>query len=822
MTEKNFIRYGDKSSRHFVSLKWKVAIWLTLLLLVANAGLAYLGYVNLKQQFEFQLQRSVARSTNFFNSLLKQARANLQNLGESLALNAGDEKSVVSELSTHLENNWDILQLNWGLESAVIFDAKGHALKSFGAVPLQADDAALAQAVAASAEPATVVRCQQSCLLIAAVPVLLRGGDLHVLMLQASIADFIIEFSRGNVDGGVLLSKTERASAPTHWGYDIVAATNRQRDSELLQIAERNLNRAQLLAGGWFKADNQHFFNLHAIPIDSRADRSTDTLLVLIEDISAQRNTINGHIRQNLIAAGIGMVASEALLLFILWAPMRRIKKQAEILPQLASGDFLTLPAGKRGLIRHFMRDELDVLEDSAADLSNRLEQMSLEINRRAQELEHMALYDHLTGLANRRLFLDHLEQAMREHERSQEKFAVLFFDLDNFKRVNDSLGHDIGDELLKEVAARLVANTRGTDTVARLSGDEFTVLLKHIDNTESVLRLGEKICKALHIPITVALTEITVTSSVGIAIAPENGLDPDQLLKNADMAMYQAKKRGRNGYYFFTEEINQQTNRLLQLEGELREALDKRQFFLQYQPLVDLRSMQIVGVEALVRWQHPLEGIVYPDRFIGIMENNGMIIDLGTQVIAYACRDLGSLQRSMRALTISVNLSPRQLRDNNLVETLEWQLRSNRIDPGLLKLEITENSLIENAEENIERLNQLKQLGLMLSIDDFGTGYSSLSYLKMLPVDELKVDRSFISDMLVDNDDREITAAVIAMAHKLQLQVVAEGVETAAQADFLASNQCDIGQGYFFSKPTSLEQIQELLNKGALSRTGG
>jgi diguanylate cyclase (GGDEF)-like protein len=806
---------GVIRSRYFLSLKWKVAISLTLLLLATNTGLAYLGYINFERQFDYQLQHAVTRSTNVFNSLLMQARTNLQNLGESLVLETGDDDNAIAKLSARLKNNWDVMQLNWGLESAAIFDAK-HALIAVGDIAIQPDDVALTKAVAEHSAPATVIRCDEHCLLVAAIPILLKNGDLHILLIKASIADLIIDFSHGNADSSVLLSQTTEPDLSTPWGYQIAAATQRERDQKLLQQAALKFERTQLLHSGiWFDANDQHAYHLHAIPIDGRPEQSDKTLLLLIEDISTQRSTINRHISEHVVAAAIGMIASEALLLFILWTPMQRIKKQANILPRLSHGDYLQSPNTVQPLTIHASHDELDVLENATFDLSQRLHTLSKENHQRAQTLEYMALYDHLTGLANRRLFLDHLTQAAREYDRSQEKFAILFFDLDNFKRVNDSFGHDVGDELLKQVAQRLRENTRATDTVARLSGDEFTVLLQHIDNPDALLHLVEKIRQALQIPVAVGATQVMVTPSIGIVIAPDNGLEPDQLLRNADVAMYEAKRSGGDGYYFFTEEINYKASQLLRLENELREALDKHQFFLLYQPLVDLFSMQIIGLEALARWRHPENGVVAPDKFIEVMENNGMIIELGAQVIAQACRDLAQLQDYKSSLTLSVNLSPRQLRDHGLIETLEWQLRSNHVNPHHLKLEITENSLIEDVEENIEILNQLKEMGMTLSIDDFGTGYSSLSYLKMLPVDEVKVDRGFINDITVDRDDREITAAVIAMAHKLQLKVVAEGIETAEQLDFLRRNHCDIGQGYLFSKPVALEEIQQMLQEG-------
>ncbi|HET8710378.1 MAG TPA: EAL domain-containing protein [Spongiibacteraceae bacterium] len=807
---------GTVRSRYFFSLKWKVAISLTLFLLASNAGLAYLGYINFERQFTNQLQRSVERSNNVFNSLLTQARTNLQNLGESLVFDAGDDDKAIEKLSERLQNNWDVTQLNWGLVSAALFDAKGAMLSAFGDTTTDSDDAALIQAASEQSTPATAVRCETHCLLVAAIPVLLKSGDLHILMLKASIVDLIIDFSRGNADGSVLLSRNVNPSNSGPWGYRIEAATQRERDQRLLSQATTKSTIAQLLHNGLlFEASDGRTYRLHAIAIDSRFEKNEKNILVLIDDISEQRDTINSHIYQHVAAATVGMIALEALLLFILWKPMQRITRQSGILPRLAHGDFLHSADNAPSVVSHISHDELDVLEDASFELSRRLQALLDENQQRANSLEYMALYDHLTGLANRRLFIDHLTQATHEYERSRKQFAVLFFDLDNFKRINDSFGHDVGDELLKQVARRLTENTRSTDTVARLSGDEFTVLLQHIDSPDTLLHIVEKIRLALQIPVTVSATQIMVTPSIGIVMAPDNGLDPDQLLRNADVAMYEAKRAGGNGYYFFTDEINQRASQLLRLENELREALDKQQFFLVYQPLVDLFSMRIIGLEALARWKHPEHGILAPDKFIEVMEGNGMIIELGAQVIAQACRDLVYLSEQNPSFNIAINLSPRQLHDQNLIRTLEQQLRKNLVDPRQLKVEITENSLIEDADENIEILNQLKEMGLTLSIDDFGTGYSSLSYLKMLPVDELKIDRKFISDINIDRDDREITTAVIAMAHNLQLKVVAEGIESGEQLDFLRRNHCDIGQGYLFSKPVPLETIQQMLKEG-------
>ena len=429
------------------------------------------------------------------------------------------------------------------------------------------------------------------------------------------------------------------------------------------------------------------------------------------------------------------------------------------------------------------------------------------------QRMEQMAFYDTLTNLANRRLFHDRLTQAIEHAIRTNRAAALLYLDLDNFKRVNDTLGHEIGDSLLREVAGRLKQCVRKEDTVARPGGDEFTILLNEITTPSDAGMVAEKILNHLREPITISGHPLVVTTSIGITLLPGDGADPNVLTKNADLAMYKAKERGRNNYQFYSEDLNTNAVARLRTEYETRQALENKEFRLFYQPKVSLKTMQIVGVECLIRWDHPERGMLGPDQFIEVAEETGSIIDIGTWVIDEAFAAAQEINRTSESpLHIAINISPRQFRDPNLTTTIRRCIRETDMNPEHIELEITETMLMQDAAAAEETVRNLSDLGVRLAIDDFGTGYSSLSILKRFPINTVKVDKSFVMDIPDNPDDVAITRAVIAMAHELKMEVVAEGVETREQLQFLADLDCEYAQGYLFSRPVPFAEIQKLV----------
>ncbi len=434
-------------------------------------------------------------------------------------------------------------------------------------------------------------------------------------------------------------------------------------------------------------------------------------------------------------------------------------------------------------------------------------------LKRSQEELEHLAHHDPLTGLPNRLLFRARLEHALQRAVRSGGQLAVLFLDLDGFKHVNDSLGHTAGDSLLQEVAKRLAAPLRREDTVARLGGDEFTVLLEGIHGRKSAARVAETLIRALAEPIRLQGRELFVSASVGISLFPRDGDSVEALLRNADAAMYEAKEGGRNTCRFYTEELTALAFERVVMEGELRRAIEKGELMLHYQPQVDLPTGRLVGLEALVRWDHPVEGLVAPSRFIPIAEQSGLIVPLGNWVLHTACQQAKAwLDAGHHIGRVSVNVAGRQIQRTDLVTTVRDVLARTQLPPDHLELEITEGFIMGQAEESVTLLKSLRALGVGLSIDDFGTGYSSLAYLKRLPIDKLKIDRSFVRELPDDENDAAIARAVIALGHSLQFTVIAEGVETAAQRDFLLTLGCDQGQGFLFSTPRPAEMLTPLL----------
>lgn len=432
--------------------------------------------------------------------------------------------------------------------------------------------------------------------------------------------------------------------------------------------------------------------------------------------------------------------------------------------------------------------------------------------DRRETRIKQLAFYDSLTRLPNRALGMDRLSRAISDAQRRNESLAVMFIDLDGFKTINDSLGHHVGDRLLKLAAARLDKCVRENDTVARLGGDEFIVIL-HGPKDSLADVVAQKVLEAMTRKFQIDSHALHVSCSIGVALYPRDGADAQSLLRNADAAMYRAKELGRNNAQYYTEELNRAAMERITLESEIRTALERQEFYLHYQPRINNRTGKIIGLEALVRWQHPSRGTLGPNVFIPVAEQSGLISALGEWVLKHACTQVKLwLERLTEPLSISVNLSPRQFRDPALTEKVANILAQSGLPPELLELEITESMVMDDAHDTTIQLHQLKSLGITLAIDDFGTGYSNLSRLKHLPVDVLKIDKTFVDGIPEDTDDIAIATTIIAMGHHLQLKIVAEGVETYQQQQFLSENQCDEMQGYLFGKPVSARDIEAIL----------
>lgn len=456
-----------------------------------------------------------------------------------------------------------------------------------------------------------------------------------------------------------------------------------------------------------------------------------------------------------------------------------------------------TLRDGVSGQANHFIAIFTDISERKEAEAS----------------IQHLAHHDPLTGLANRFSLLARLEQAMADARRSSYSLAVMFLDLDRFKNINDSLGHHVGDDLLVKVGGRLSRGVRNADVVARLGGDEFVVVLQGITDASVAAHVAEKLLATLSEPYMLEGRELHVTPSIGIALYPDDSHNAAELMRNADAAMYHAKALGRANFQFFTDALNRASAERLDLEGKLRRAISRNELEVWYQPQLSLTTSRTVGVEALLRWRHPERGLIPPATFIPLAEETRLIVEIGTWVLRTACRQaVAWRKRGLGPLRLSVNLSPKQLRDSELVAIISEILEETGLDPQQLELEITESSVMEQPARAVELLGTLKRLGIQIAIDDFGTGYSSLSYLKLFPIDHLKIDRSFVSDIESDSNDAAIVTAAVSLAHNLGLSVIAEGVESAVQIETLRALGCDELQGYHFSPPLRAHELETFL----------
>ena len=517
--------------------------------------------------------------------------------------------------------------------------------------------------------------------------------------------------------------------------------------------------------------------------------------IAVVEDITERRQAEArraAHTRYQEAIAGFGQAALAMRDPAELTDEALRTVRRALATDEVAwSAGALRVPGALTDEARSF-------LDTAGSLLSTGLQRIESEMR-----VSFLAQFDPLTGLPNRALLADRFSQMILQAGRRGCMLGVLFVDLDDFKLVNDTLGHGGGDALLKEAARRLQSAVRPGDTLARISGDEFAIVLADLARAEDAALVAQKLLERIAEPFTLAGRETFITASVGIAAYPGDGADADTLLGAADAAMYRAKQSGRNAYHFFTSEITQRTRARAQVALELRRALERGEFELVYQPKVDLVSGRPCGAEALLRWQHPERGVVLPTDFVPVLEETGLIVPVGEWVIRRACEDLRAWQASgLKVLPVAVNLSARQFREQHLDARIRGLVRGAGVDPALLELEITESQLMQDPDHAIRVMNALRDGGIRMAIDDFGTGYSSLAYLTRFPVAALKIDRSFVADALSDAADAAIVRAIIDMAHTLSFTVVAEGVETDGQAAFLRQFGCEQGQGYLFAPP--------------------
>ncbi|MEH6358759.1 MAG: EAL domain-containing protein [Pseudomonadales bacterium] len=805
----------------FISMRWK-AIALTSLLLVGLSGYFIVASEQaLKRLLESERQEIFLNYQNEIAGLLRQSYDHLLQLSDIipiLQLQNTDTGREVSDksLKAIIDQHWSYIALNWGMESALLFDEKGllQGKWGLGASPRSSD---VVIQVLQTGAPFSRLTCFNVCQQVVTLPILAPDGQVMVLELSTSLADTLRAFQKiTQADIGLLVPDVSIRDmrVVTSWSRTLAAMTNLERSMDMLQHAATQVSFDLLNQEPKVFQKNGHY---HEVSLVSLVTESFgDAHFIIIEDVTDQHQHIIRAKEADIRTALTAILLSGFLVIFALWSPILRLRRHAEVLPILVAGDF-TLLREKLGdkRSRRLFKDELDILDDAERDVADQLEEMQRQIEEDNVQLESLALYDPLTKLANRHLIFKEIQLAVKESALTEEYFSLLYLDLDNFKRVNDSLGHSTGDELLKVAARRLQASVRDGDIVARLGGDEFCILIKYMKFKEDSARVAKNILKVLGEPIHLGTTEFNISASIGIVTISEHGVTTEQLLQNADIAMYRAKAKGRSNFQYYTKSMSVAATERMALETELRKAIAEQQFELHYQPQINLETGKIVSAEALVRWIHPTRGLVSPDDFIPLLEETGLIIPLGEWIIHQAFKDakrwngLGD-----DSVNIAVNLSPRQFSDPELPRVIRDAMLSSHLQASQIEIEITESMVMNDIEKSNQLLKYLKVLGVTVAVDDFGTGHSSLGYLKKLDLDVLKVDRTFVQDLPDDENDKAIVAAIIAMAHELKLRVVAEGIESLEQEAFLKSHGCETGQGYLYSKPLPYEKFLGLLRR--------
>lgn len=819
---------NSRKKSHFLSLKWKALLSLVLLLTTLTFFLAWHyqeRYNDILQQrlaelrtYQVnELEKTIYRSSDELNQVVNSVLSTVPN---SSSLSSEEKTDLYrDQISNVLPNLLD----SWHVEEALLVDEKAVAqfhytnqssLQSM-LVPL------LTQSNPITNSSARQIICQARCIQILNFPIIENNERIATLSISRSLHK-LAEVFKDNTRTNLLLffnssawNNTDTATAsPQHllsnWN-GFISTTNDFPFTlvEALNSASQNFSLQELGGASRHVAASPEHLAISLLPVRGNEDLSIR--FILIQDISAEYLSFVQDMRGQIMVISLLVAIFSLFLISISLRYFLRVNQQIEVLPLLGENKF----SHARDVIqeknkRHFIKDELDILDDAVVTLSYQLESLDKTVNKRTREMERLSLFDSLTGLANRNLLQYELEQDVQDFQQEGGILGVVILDLDNFKRINDSIGHQLGDLLLGKIGSRLKNATRSIGLVARLGGDEFAIILRSAKKMEQVDVACQKIIELIQRPLELDDHSISISCSLGVALAGNNQSSND-MIKNAEIAMYKAKEAGGNAYRTFNDIMAAEAHANLSLEADIRRAFDNKEFTLYLQPKVNMER-EITGFEALIRWDHPDRGLVPPAEFIPAMEAMGLISQLDNFVLDASCRQLKVLQGLYPEISIAVNISSTHFTDKNFLVFLKKCLQTYPIDPSRLELEITETMLMENMNVGLEMIEEIKALGVSIAIDDFGTGYSSLSYLKKLPVDIIKIDREFIKDIPESESDMQISSVIIFLAKQLNFTVVAEGVETSEQLVFLRANQCDMAQGYLFSKAIPAHKAMLLL----------
>ena len=796
-------------TKTFVSVPVKLLTLLVSTLLLLSIGFTSLSIWRLQERFHSYQQDKLLLGKAQFNQEQEALRDQLRIWIESFidVTNVAEHEDF-SILTQSMKQQFYALQLHLNVENFWVIDENFQTLSSSEEVTPTLVRENVAQ-VLEQQEPISFVNCgniREECLLVISVPVLNRNGNIAVISISATFVDLLFTLNQ-SLKSEVAVIKLPEETASQLESAQIVSASNHVVTQKIIgsnampSLSQETENNGLQLDG------SDHYYLINFIPLST--DRRFEYYLLLIDNVITFKQQ-NESYRNYFLLGELLIFILLAVVVFLITNPFtRRLISLANALPLLAQKEFNQFRNIDFKNPGRFV-DELDLLTKSAQDLSYELEQLNLEVDQKTKELENIAMYDILTGLPNRNMLNHQLRKSVANLPLHKQGVAVLFLDLDDFKKVNDSHGHAQGDKLLEEAARRVRTSISKRDLVCRFGGDEFVIILNQLDTVDQAVLVAEDILQRFKSPIKVGTGIFYVTTSIGIVFTKEDNTRPDDLISYADIAMYEAKAKGGSQYFIYHAEMYLRVAQRVAIESEVRQALLKKQFSLSLQPQLETKTNRLYGFEALIRWNHPGRGMVPPDEFLPVMENSEYMLELGYWVIR-RCFELagefkGLVEGDMR---IAINLSASQFLDPDLPDYLAHMIERFSIPARHFELELTEQTLVSDIDNAISVMEKLKPMGFSFAIDDFGTGYSSLAYMKKMPVDIIKIDKSFIFGMLENHSDYQIIMSTIAMVKNLGLKVIAEGVETSAQLRSLTENDCDVIQGYFFSKPIPEPEIE-------------
>ncbi len=801
----------NKSQKRFISAPTKLLVLIITPLLITSIGFAVITFLRSGDEYKLYQQESLKKEQEHWqlhNRLLSdQLRTWLESFNDMIL---NDQQYGVSDIKRNLKKQYATLQLHLNVDDLWFVDQNNKFVFSSTKAPPYIETNI--KKVLKEQIPIDEVYCAEKCQQLIVIPILSVKGEDAVIAITASLVDVLFSMKQTLKSDVALIEITNHDMASTR----VISSSDHQLMQNLLPLLKDKKNidhnkQAELQHRFSFELQNK-FYLLNLLPLSN--NKGKKYFLALMDDATHFKQENERYLQQFLIAIVIIFVSVAIAISTIAYPFASRLLALAEALPLLAQKKFKQFRESHLQRKQLFI-DELDVLAISAVELSIELEQLNLQVEQKTHELENIAMYDLLTGLPNRNMLNYQIKKELANLARSKMTLAVLYLDLDDFKKVNDCHGHEQGDSLLIEAAQRIRSCLEPSDWAFRFSGDGFVILVSQESALEAAKVIAEILVQQFLTPIKIEHNMFYISASIGIAYTDKAQLKSEELISQADMAMSNAKSEGGARYLIYHEAMHLKVLQQVMLETEVRQALDKNQFSLSLQPQVNAKTHQLFGFEALLRWQHPSLGMVSPEDFIPILEKMGYMVELGYWIIRHSFELAKRLQQEINPdICIAINLTASQFADPYLYNYLQKLLDEFDLSATNFELELTEQTLVTEMDLAIEVMNKLKILGFRFAIDDFGTGYSSLAYIKSMPIDVIKIDKSFVFGMLDNQSDYQIIKSTIAMVKNLSLVAVAEGVETSAQLRSLAELDCDLIQGYFFSKPIPETEIINFLQE--------